>query len=58
MIQCGTFKQTWVAEPGIHKVFDSTFLSVLLKSGVCKCADAFGLKIWLNDWCCFASVFL
>ena len=31
MIHFDTFKQTWVADPGIHKVFNSTFLSVLLK---------------------------
>ena len=45
------------AHPGIHKVFNSTFLSALLKLNVWECVDAFALKVWLNGWC-FASVLL
>ena len=26
-IHCDTFKQTWAADPGIHKVFNSTFFT-------------------------------
>ena len=57
-IHCDTFKQTWVAHLGIHKVFNSTFLSVSFRLHVWERADEFALKIWLNGWCCFGSVFL
>ena len=29
VVHCDTFKKTWATDPGIHKAFDSTFLSVL-----------------------------
>ena len=55
-IYCDTFKQTWIAHSGIHKVFNSTFLSVSFRLHVWERADEFALKIWLNGWCCFGSV--
>ena len=54
-MHCDTFKQTWVADPGIHKVFNSTFLSVLLILGVWERADASALKIWLLTLFCLSS---
>ena len=36
MILCDTFKQTRVLDTGIHKVFNSTILSVLLRLNVEK----------------------
>ena len=33
-VHCDTFKQTRVADCGIHKVFNSTFVSALLKLNV------------------------
>ena len=33
-IHCDTFQQTWVADPHIHKVLNSTYLRVLLKACV------------------------
>ena len=33
-IHCDTFQQTWVADPHIRKVLNSTYLSVLLKACV------------------------
>lgn len=52
-----TFKQVIVADTGIHKVYNSTFLSLLLKLNTWQSVDTFALKIQLNS-SCFLSVFL
>ena len=51
------FKQAIVADTGTHKVYNSTFLSLLLKLNTWQSVDTFALKIHLNS-SCFLSVFL
>ena len=43
-ILCDKFKQTWVANTGIHKVLHSTILNALLRLNVSEGVDAFALR--------------